>query len=232
MYTRPYTDNDQPASTAHPPPLTPPSLVGSQSTPPRSRGSTSRHVHRPRASYTPTAHQHRHSVLAFPRTTKSSPGNRSRQARTTGVLRVTSAPTPSYECRHVSYTLQQLKARFSEREAVCGERARARGHTLTGLDELRQGVGAIQGGHRSGGSEREGCCRGPAKQYDRAAGTTARRGVGRAEHVVVARIRILRPFIRGSSLGSGRRDSKHTRLGDCCTRPADLLQASKQVSCK
>ena len=118
MYTRPYTDNDQPASTAHPPPLTPPSLVGSQSTPPRSRGNTSRPVHRPRASYTPTAHQHRHRCARFPPhdqelSTQPIPPT---QARTTGVLRVTSAPAPSYECRHVSYTLQQLKARFSERD--------------------------------------------------------------------------------------------------------------------
>ena len=108
-------DNAQPASTAHPPPLTPPSLAGSQSTSqPRkhraSRPPATRIVHTHRASTPPKVRS------LSPTRPRALHGNQPppTQARTAGVLRVASAPAPSFESRRVSSASLQLRARFIE----------------------------------------------------------------------------------------------------------------------
>ena len=81
-----------------------------------SHGSTTRRVHRPRASYTPTARRHHcWQVCASPTQPPSlsgtDPAHTGASARTGRVLRVRSAPTPSYvRFARTSYTLQQPRS--------------------------------------------------------------------------------------------------------------------------
>jgi hypothetical protein len=73
---------------------------------------TTRHIHRPRASSTPTAHHHRWQLLPFPHgpiALAADPGSSEPAYAPSVCLRVTSAPEPSYVGRRTSYTLSQQR---------------------------------------------------------------------------------------------------------------------------
>jgi hypothetical protein len=117
MNRHPYiTKHHHPPPTQHPPPLTapPPSTFFE---PPR----TTRRVHRPRVSSTLTAHHHhRWLVCGFPlphdhdgsTLNRSLPAQRA-SARTSCVIRVTSAPAPSYVV-HAALPQGRQKCRLRE----------------------------------------------------------------------------------------------------------------------
>jgi hypothetical protein len=78
------------------------------------RRETTRHIHRPHASYTPTAHHHHHwQLLPFPHSpialAADPPGSSEPACVPRVCLRVTYAPAPSYVGRRTSYTLSQQR---------------------------------------------------------------------------------------------------------------------------
>jgi hypothetical protein len=129
MDSHPYVCNDHHvSSTPQTPPLTAPwpshLLYGFSQHP---RRETTRRVHRPHASFTPTAHQHhRWQLLPFPHSTialaADPPGSREPAYVPRVCLRVTYALAPSYVGRRTSYTLSLLRGR-AEREGGVRELA-------------------------------------------------------------------------------------------------------------
>jgi hypothetical protein len=118
MDSRPSINTPHQAQPAHTTRLTAPGRIkGCRSVHARSRRSTTRRVHQPHASYT------RNNTTAVcvcaPLTRAASPQHelptqpipQGAQPRTTCMLRVTSAPAPSYVDHRASYSLQQLRGR-------------------------------------------------------------------------------------------------------------------------